>query len=60
MKKIKIGAVCVASWSPKKGKMFSFDYYYDKTDDFYDEDVEKQVKTCDPKEVVLQPNTPTY
>ena len=36
--------------------MFSWDYYYDEKDEFHDEDAKKQVKACDPKEVVLPPN----
>lgn len=57
IKEIELGAVHIASFNPKEGKMFSYDYYYDENDDFYDESCGKQVKACDPKEVVLKPNT---
>lgn len=58
MKKIKIGAVHIASFNPKNGKMFSWDYYYDPNDEFYDDSCKKDVKECDPKEIILKPNTP--
>ena len=54
--KIKIGAVQIATWEPSSKRMFSFNYYYDKNDDFHGSDEEREVKECDPDEVVLPPN----
>jgi hypothetical protein len=58
IKTIKLGAIHIASFDPADGKMFSYDYYYDKNDDFYDDSCDKEVKACDPNEVVLCPHTP--
>lgn len=55
MKKIQIGVVHIKSFDPKENKMFSYDHYYDKNDEFYDESYAKEVKACNPKEVVLPP-----
>jgi len=55
MKEIKIGAVAIHDFDLSCGKMFSYDFYYDKNDDLYDESCDKEVKECDPKEVVLPP-----
>lgn len=56
MKKINIGIVHIASFEPSLDKMFSYDFYYDKNDEFYDKAYDKDVTECDPKEVVLIPN----
>lgn len=55
MKKINIGIVHIASFDSSCGKMFAYDSYYDKNDDFYDETYDKDVKECKPEEVVLPP-----
>jgi len=55
-KNIKLGVIQISDWNPKDKKMFSWDSYYDKNDDFYDESCEKEVKQCIPDEVVLPPN----
>lgn len=47
----------VANWSPIYGLMFSDDYYYDERDDLHDKSCKRQVEACDPKEVVLPPNS---
>jgi hypothetical protein len=49
-KNIEIGAVCISNWSPKGKKMFSDSFFYEESE--YDKDIKK----CDPDEVVLPPN----
>lgn len=55
MKKINIGAVSIHDFDRSCGKMFSWSFYYDKKDVFYDESYDKDVKECDPKKIVLPP-----
>lgn len=57
MKNIRIGVVHISDWNYKRGKMFSYNFYYDKNNEFYEKSYEEDVKECDPKEVVLLPNT---
>ncbi len=55
-KNIRLGVICIADFDASQGKMFSWNYYYDKNDEFHDKRCEKEVKACDPKEIVLPPN----
>lgn len=55
-KNIKIGAIRISEWTPKDGKMFSWDFYYNKNDEFYCDEYAESVEMCPPKEVVLPPN----
>ena len=55
MKRIQIGVVHIESFDPKENKMFSYDHYYDKKCEFYDESFDKEVEACNPTEVVLPP-----
>jgi len=58
IKEIRLGAMHVSDFDPKSGRMFSWDYYYDKNDDLHDKSCEQDVAACPPNEVVLDPNTP--
>jgi hypothetical protein len=55
MKKINIGSVHIASFDVRCGKMFSYDWYYDKNHEFYENICDKEVNECKPKEIVLPP-----
>lgn len=55
-KNIKLGAIAISNWEPSSNRMFSWDFYYDEKDQFNDESAKKDVKECNPKEVVLAPN----
>ncbi len=49
-KTIELGAICISTWDPADGQMFSYSYYYE------DDEYKKEVAKCNPKEVVLPPN----
>lgn len=57
--KINIGAVQISDWREKckkKKMMFSYDFYYDEKDEYFNEEYAKEVEDCPPNEVILPAN----
>lgn len=54
-KEINLGYLHIASWNPKKEKLFP-DYYYDKNHELHEEEYFKQTQIYQPDDVVLPPD----